>query len=79
MNDWGDDDPDGPLAQDLVDDGDDAVPCPACGGDVYEDADQCPHCGEWIIPQATGARGRHWVWIVAALLAAGAMTAMAIL
>lgn len=79
MGEWGDYDPDGPLEEDLVDDGDDSVPCPACGCDVYEDADQCVHCGEWIIPSATGAAGLHWVWIAAAVLAAGAMIAISIL
>lgn len=25
------------------------VPCPACGSEVYEDAEQCSICGEYII------------------------------
>ena len=79
MGEWGDNDPEVPLDEDLVDDGDDAVPCPACGHDVYEDADQCTHCGEWIIPSATGAGGLHWVWIAAAVMAAGAMIAISVL
>lgn len=79
MEEWEDQDPDAPLDVDLADDSDDAVPCPACGRDVYEDADQCVHCGEWIIPSVTGAGGLHWVWIAAAILATGAMIALSVL
>lgn len=32
------------------------VPCPNCGGKVYEDAEQCPLCGEYIV------RGGGRVW-----------------
>lgn len=30
------------------------VVCPACGADVYEDAEKCPLCGDWITPQLSG-------------------------
>ncbi|HRX85908.1 MAG TPA: hypothetical protein P5572_12895 [Phycisphaerae bacterium] len=41
------------------------VPCPACGQEVYEDADQCPACGEWIIPMSSrSGRSRRWVAVV---------------
>jgi len=78
MNDWGEPDPDGPLDEDLLDDGERAVPCPACGRDVYEDVDQCVHCGHWIIPSPTSFHRRHWVWTLAALLAVSAMIIIAV-
>ena len=31
------------------------VPCPACGAEVYEDAERCPACGDWITHRRTGA------------------------
>ena len=79
MDEWSDRDPEGPLDQDLVDNGEDSISCPACGRDVYEDADQCVHCGEWIIPSTSRAGGLHWLWSVAAILALGAMIVLSVL
>ena len=72
-------DPNDPLPADLSDDDDDAalIECPACGAEVYEEAEQCPHCGEWIIHSAA-ARGRHWIWIAGAILALAAMIVLSI-
>ena len=58
--DTGDDSPDD------GDDGAETVPCPACGQQVYEDADQCPACGEWIIPLAS--RRGAWPKVVSVVL-----------
>jgi hypothetical protein len=42
----------------------DVVTCPACGADVYEDAEQCPACGEWITGPTHPLSGRPW-WFTA--------------
>lgn len=70
---WADDDQvdSDPIDAEGYDDADedDTLPCPACGRQVYEDADQCPYCGEWIIP----LRGRgglpSWARVAGAVLA----------
>jgi hypothetical protein len=38
-------------------------PCPACGGDVYEEAPRCPHCGEYVSSTSIWS-GRPLAWIV---------------
>lgn len=44
-------------------------PCPACGADVYEDAEQCPVCGEYITWRTGDIwAGRSIGWIVLGLL-----------
>jgi hypothetical protein len=50
-SDWHDDEEDWSEAGD--DDGDDfdpsdAVPCPQCGAELYDDADHCHQCGHWL-------------------------------
>ena len=55
------------------DPGGDQLPCPSCGAPVYDDTDRCPHCGDWIMPLASAARSKSWVWIVAAVLVVIAM------
>ena len=37
------------------------VPCPACGADVYEEAQQCPECGQYI-DAADYRSGSAYVW-----------------
>ena len=67
-----------PQETDLSDDDETQVAaCPACGEDLYEDADRCPYCGEWVVRTLDGGR-RHWVWIVAAVLAAAAMIVLSV-
>jgi len=46
------------------------VPCPACGKDVYEDADRCCHCGQYIT-HAAEHPSRLWWYVAFALVAAG--------
>ena len=46
----------------------DTVPCPACGAEVYEDAEQCPVCGEYIMPDTHTWSGKPTWWIVLGLL-----------
>jgi predicted nucleic acid-binding Zn ribbon protein len=55
--------------RDLLDD--DSSPtrrCPACGAEVYEDAERCPACGEYLAAEAPHAwAGRSWWWLLLAL------------
>lgn len=61
---------------DLLDDDDDVVSCPACHRDVHELADRCPHCGEYITlgnqPWAfqSPSRQRFIKWALLLMLAA---------
>ncbi len=58
---------------DLCEDGADTVPCPACGMEVYEDADRCPSCGNWVTLRHGGARRRGGLWWLVVLAAIAAM------
>ena len=61
------------------DDSSETIPCPACGAEIYEDAEACPQCGEYIhhgyIPGSGspwwsfGGAIAHWspFWIVLAV------------
>ncbi len=50
---------------DLMDEGEDTVTCPACGADVYAEADQCPTCGYWFtLDEATSSRHAWWSVLV---------------
>ena len=53
--------------------GDEETPtaaCPACGEEVYEDADRCPACGRYITPGSGAGAMKRWWWIALALTAA---------
>ncbi len=61
------------LCEDDYDSDDDAygdedeaerLPCPACGAEIYEDAEQCPVCGEYVTFSTHPFQGRSIVWIV---------------
>lgn len=43
------------------------VPCPACGAEVYKDADRCPVCGQYVVTRAEG-RPSQWKWVMVALM-----------
>ena len=79
MNDHDDSDlkDEGPQEIDLRELGDDGpsetIACPACGQQVYEDADRCPACGKYIVTGAHSRIGRFLWWVV--LLAAGLVVA----
>lgn len=76
---WGDDWSDEEDADWVEDDWDESeddvddytVPCPACGEDVYEDAEQCPACGEYILAPSLNSsyawRNRPLWWILIAV------------
>ncbi|MBT4864310.1 MAG: hypothetical protein HON53_04205 [Planctomycetaceae bacterium] len=44
------------------------IPCPACGIDVYEEADQCPACGEFIVGETAVLADKPTWYVVLAVL-----------
>lgn len=40
------------------------APCPACGEEIYEDAEQCPYCGEYVTHSTSALSGRP-LWFCA--------------
>ncbi len=74
MDEWknGDTDPHGPLDVDLEELGEDSEPvlltCPACGEDVFEEAQQCPQCGEYIIPTDESDQPVDWQLLVGVMV-----------
>ena len=52
------------------DDDAEVLPCPACGAEVYEEAERCPECDEYIVP-GSGRNvflGRPLWWVILGLL-----------
>ena len=65
LEDW--EDPDEPS--DPEDDEADTLVCPACGSEVYEDAEQCPYCREYLTSPSTSVLAdRPWWFVLLALL-----------
>ena len=62
------DDREYPDADPWEDDSTDTRECPACGADVYEDADQCPVCGEFLMPDTHVWSDKPTWWIVLGIL-----------
>jgi len=56
-----------PDEDELDEDGDDTMPCPNCGAEIYDDAVQCPVCGEYVTSHAGQWSGRPTWWILLAL------------
>lgn len=51
------------------DEGDDTLPCPACGAEISDLSEQCAVCGAWITPRVPGRRpARVGVWVVVAAI-----------
>jgi len=65
-----DDDPQSVDLDELGGDETSTAACPACGAEVYEDADRCPACGRYITPGGAGSM-KCWWWIALALAALG--------
>ena len=65
----------GPLSVDLdelggEDDETDVLPCPACGEEIYEDADQCSACGHYFTAaQPAESSPSLWWWLLLAIAA----------
>lgn len=55
---------------DLFDEGDGLAACPACGAELYIDAEKCEECGEWLSAEhRRSAGGPTWkAWVIALAL-----------
>ena len=73
------DDHEYPDADPWDEDDSDTVECPACGAELYEDADLCPVCGEFLITDTRVWSGKPTWWIALGLLGIIALTAALIL
>lgn len=70
----------------LDDDLGQTVPCPRCGGQVWEYAQRCPHCGvhftgeawEFEVNKGEKPRRRRLLWILAAILVIVAILLLAL-
>ena len=73
-----------PSPQDIERFGGDTAYCPACGAEVFDQAEACPACGSWIggatesRPPLDAARRRRWL-VLAGLAALAALLAAVIL
>ena len=55
----------GPAANDVVE----TQACPACGADIFEDAERCPECGQYVVDSESAISA--WPWWLFALGLAG--------
>lgn len=51
----------------------DVLPCPACGTEVYEEAQQCPACGEYILRHISPFSGKPLWYVLLGLVGVGAV------
>lgn len=56
-HDWDDDDSEA-----------ETVPCPACGAEIYEEAQQCPVCGEYAVHNSSLLAGKPGWYVLLAVL-----------
>ena len=68
MIDDSDDDWEDPDFDDADDGTAELVPCPACGEEIYEEAEQCPHCGNYVVRSTSAFAGRPIWFCVLGLL-----------
>jgi hypothetical protein len=73
---------DDPISEDLDELGGDTVACPACGREVWDQADRCPHCGDYIIPTSRIGRSKRRnigrIIFVVLLILAGIITLLSV-
>ncbi|OUT68062.1 MAG: hypothetical protein CBB70_07295 [Planctomycetaceae bacterium TMED10] len=55
-------------ADELGDDSTQTIICPACEGEIYEDAPQCPVCGHYITAHDQSRKSWWWLAVVILLL-----------
>lgn len=48
--------------------GDDRVPCPHCGKEIYEEAERCPACGSYVSEEDAPRRRSRAADVVIAIL-----------
>ena len=45
------------------------IPCPACGEEIYEDAQRCPFCGQYVVTRLHRPAGwGKWLLVGLAIL-----------
>lgn len=54
----------------------DTLPCPACGRQIYEEADVCPFCGEYVTHSTSVLAGKPLWFVALAILGIVAVIAM---
>jgi len=75
-----DDEGPGPRDADLTDDErTETVACPACGVQIYENADRCPLCGEYVVTSGKTAHRRSGWWVLVALALIAGLLLMVLL
>lgn len=42
----------------------DSLPCPACGEQIYAEAEACPYCGEFVTHSTSALAGKP-IWFIA--------------
>jgi hypothetical protein len=73
---YAEDDWEAPEPDNRDDDDVETLPCPACGRQIYEEAEACPYCGEYVTHSTSVFAGKP-VWFVAlAVLGIVAVIAM---
>jgi predicted RNA-binding Zn-ribbon protein involved in translation (DUF1610 family) len=60
LDDWEDPEVDDEEDEDTAE----TLTCPACGEEVYEDAQHCPYCGEYVTHDSSALSGRPG-WFIA--------------
>jgi hypothetical protein len=63
---WDETDEDGTDEEEWPESDEDSptVPCPECGGDVYEEADHCPSCGHFLLAASASPLLGKPAWFV---------------
>jgi hypothetical protein len=46
----------------------DTLPCPACGRQIYEEAEACPYCGEYVTHSKSVLAGKPFWFVALAVL-----------
>lgn len=63
---------------DGADDEAETLPCPACGAQIYEQAEQCPYCGHYVTHWSSALAGRPWWFVLLGVLGAIAFSCYAL-
>jgi predicted nucleic acid-binding Zn ribbon protein len=73
---WDDADDDDYSGFDTSDPDEDAtVPCPACGAEIYDDAERCPECGHYQTREEA-SRAKTPLWIIVGAIICLAIVAL---
>lgn len=67
-DDFEEDDWEAPERDNRDDDELETLPCPACGQQIYEEAEACPYCGEYVTHSTSVLAGKPFWFVALALL-----------